>query len=499
TGDYGDAPLSYGSPVHSILAGTYLGSAVPDAETSTQASTAANGDDTHGTDDEDGITIPALTAGQTSTLMATVAGTGGYLQAWFDWNGDGDFADSGEQVATNLQDGSASDVNSSAGIIGFNVTVPITAVTGNVYARFRWSTVQGLDPIAAASNGEVEDYVATVAPALISISGKVWFDSSQDGIQNEGADAGITGAKVELFNPATNAVVATTTTDVNGAYQFSSSVAAATAYQVRIAQLEAAAPQSDWAITTAKAGTNPTLDSDATLSGSNWIIAVTSPTAGNSSNNDFGFILVAPEGCLNNSLLGTANDSLSNSHPNAYDFSFNNKLVSGYCTEKADADPLNNDSYQVNLSDRQNLTDVQRGKLARLYSALQDPDIIFALAPVTTGGKQQQRLDDLMTYMTWYYTYFGENLASVVSNHIDSNSNFTADQRTVMKALMQKIIDRVAGTNGEPQYPAQSVYWLWNMTSSSRQDIIVPARFVIGQVCSSTGTITGKVYKDLNG
>lgn len=500
-GDYGDAPLSYGSPVHTIVAGTYLGSGLPDAEGATQANTTATGDDTTGSDDEDGVIIPALRAGEAATLSASVAGTNGYLQAWFDWNKDGDFADANEQVVTNLQDNSSGDSIAGAGSIGFTINVPSTAVVGSTYARFRWSNTSNLDAITATTKGEVEDYLVNIAAPETKIMGKVWFDTNNDGLQNEGANAGIEGAQVELYNPATASIIATTLTDANGVYQFNtnSGLTPATAYQLRIANFESTAPQTDWALTSLHAGVDTSLDSDASLASPYWTISLTSPSAGStSSHQDFGFVLSSPTGCLNQSLTGTANSSFSNAHPNAYDFVFNNKLVTGYCAEKADADPLDGDSYQANPIDRQGLTALQRSKLARLYSALHDPDIVFALAPVTTNGRQQSRLDDLMTYMTWYYTYFGENLASVISTHIDSNSNFTAGQRTVMKALMQKIVDRVAGTNGQAQYPEQTIFWLWNLTSASRQDIIAPARWVTGLTCISTGTITGKVYKDLN-
>lgn len=501
TGDYGDAPLSYGSPVHALVAGMYLGNSLADSEIATQANTAANGDDTTGADDEDGITIPTLRAGQIATLTATVAGTGGYLQAWFDWNKDGDFADSNEQVLTNLQDNSSSDSISGAGTIGFTINVPASAVVGSTYARFRWSSTANLDAIAAATNGEVEDYVVTISAPETKITGEVWFDANHDGIQNDGPNAGIEAAQLELYHPATNTVLAKTLSDANGSYQFntSSGLNPSTAYQIRIVNFEATVPQTDWSLTSIHTGSDSTVDSDASLTSGYWIINLTSPSAGLTSNHhDFGFVLTSPQGCLTQGLLGVANNSFNNAHPNAYDFVFNNTLVTGYCAEKADSDPLDGDSYQVNPLDRQNLSVLQRSKLARLYSALQDPDIIFALAPVTTNDKQQRRLDDLMTYMTWYYTYFNENLAAVIGTHIDSNSNLTADQRTVMKALMQKIIDRVAGSNGQAQYPEQNIFWLWNLSSASRQDIIVPARFASGLTCTSTGTITGKVYKDLN-
>lgn len=172
--DYSDAPADggtapngsgttgYGNASHIIVSGTRLGANI-DAETAAQNSANADGDDNNGTDDEDGITIPTLTRGQTATISANVAGTGGYLQGWIDWNGDGDFLDANEQIATNIQDNGTGDTNNTTGTISFSVNVPIGAIiTANTFARFRWSTTSGLNTTNTASNGEVEDYRVTI-------------------------------------------------------------------------------------------------------------------------------------------------------------------------------------------------------------------------------------------------------------------------------------------------------------------------------------------------
>ncbi|HPY41415.1 MAG TPA: GEVED domain-containing protein, partial [Thiolinea sp.] len=161
-GDYGDAPNSYGSPVHSVVAGLYLGTGVPDTETNAQPSVLANGDDTNSNDDEDGVSIYPMWQGVDSQISVKTTG-GGYLQAWMDWNADGDFNDVGEQVATNLSDGDAKDLNTATGTIDFLVTPPANAATTRTYARFRWSSAQNLGPSGAATDGEVEDYEASVS------------------------------------------------------------------------------------------------------------------------------------------------------------------------------------------------------------------------------------------------------------------------------------------------------------------------------------------------
>ena len=183
--DYGDAP-GYGDPVHAYweqvnpaglglvpeVGGLYLGSVI-DSDTGTQAQANADGDDNDLLGgDEDGVVLPSFVQGETATIPVSVSGSGGYLQAWIDFAGDGNFATAGDQIAINVQDGGAGDSDGAAnGIITLPVDVPIDATTNQTYARFRWSSVQGLDSIAAAPDGEVEDYAFNIiAEADLSIT-----------------------------------------------------------------------------------------------------------------------------------------------------------------------------------------------------------------------------------------------------------------------------------------------------------------------------------------
>ncbi len=173
--DRGDAPASYGDPLHIIadvaVAGTYLGAIPPDPEAAPQTSLDASGDDLDGNDDEDGVTMPQLYAGGTAEITvvvnevsdaaASVTGAIAYLQAWIDFDGNGSF-DAGEQIASNLQDGSAGDKDGTLnGVIKFDVAVPSAATLSPTFARFRWSTTEGVVPVAV--DGEVEDYLTTIS------------------------------------------------------------------------------------------------------------------------------------------------------------------------------------------------------------------------------------------------------------------------------------------------------------------------------------------------
>jgi hypothetical protein len=162
--DFGDAPspyptaLSNSGAYHIISGGVYLGSSV-DSETDGQANSDASGDGS----DEDGITFSGnLSAGASITVTAT-ASVAGKLNGWIDYNDDGDWNDSGEQVFT--------DQTLSAGSNSLTFTVPCDVESNTSFARFRFSTQSGLDVTGLANDGEVEDYQVTlVANGSASIS-----------------------------------------------------------------------------------------------------------------------------------------------------------------------------------------------------------------------------------------------------------------------------------------------------------------------------------------
>jgi|CXWL01.1.fsa_nt_gi uncharacterized repeat protein (TIGR01451 family) len=167
--DFGDAPDSYGTtfgasgPRHTIAPGTSLRlGACVDVEADAGTPLDASGDDvtasgaTSGTcgtpnDDEDGVVFTSSLVACKPFTMTVTAGLVARLDAWVDYNRDGDFLDPGEQVFTNLA--------LAAGANNLSTSVPCAAAEGATYARFRLSTAGGLPPTGLAADGEVEDYV----------------------------------------------------------------------------------------------------------------------------------------------------------------------------------------------------------------------------------------------------------------------------------------------------------------------------------------------------
>ncbi|MGY3670003.1 GEVED domain-containing protein [Marinovum sp. KMM 9989] len=166
--DYGDAPISYGAPIHNVptVPLVYMGAVAPDTEPTPAFGTGALGDDTTNQDDEDGVALPLLTQGVDTTLSVEVVGDG-FLQAWLDYNGNGLFDDAlGERIATDLRDdGTGDDTLAGDGVIQFTVLVPVDATTALTYARFRYASQSGLLFSDFAADGEVEDYSLLIAAA----------------------------------------------------------------------------------------------------------------------------------------------------------------------------------------------------------------------------------------------------------------------------------------------------------------------------------------------
>ncbi len=154
--DFGDANdptyptlLSSNGARHMLDGATFLGAGV-DTETDGQPDPNAMGDDNDGNDDEDGITFGQILVGSPAQITVTTS-VAGYLQGWMDFNVDGDWADPGEQIFVD-------EYIHFGYTVCLNYSVPLNAISGTTYARFRFSTVPGLTFTGLAQDGEVEDY-----------------------------------------------------------------------------------------------------------------------------------------------------------------------------------------------------------------------------------------------------------------------------------------------------------------------------------------------------
>jgi hypothetical protein len=173
--DWGDAPTAAqsgfagtyptlnadnGARHAAALGGLKLGPGI-DGDLDGQPNATATGDGA----DEDGVTLPgALVLNTSANITVNASGTGN-LNAWIDWNRDGDWVDAGEQVFTNQA--------VSAGNNTLTIAVPAGASIGGSFARFRLSTAAGTGITGLATDGEVEDYGVNIVNTQFSVNDPV--------------------------------------------------------------------------------------------------------------------------------------------------------------------------------------------------------------------------------------------------------------------------------------------------------------------------------------
>ena len=159
--DWGDAndpsypTLAVNNGPHHRLSPLYLGAQI-DAEPDGQPNLIAMGDDLAGVDDEDGVTFTSAIKPTLPATVDVVATQPGLLDAWIDYNANGSFADTGDQIFASVA------LNTGLNNLTFIVPAGI-AENSPTIARFRVSTGGGLSydgvyPDGTIPDGEIEDH-----------------------------------------------------------------------------------------------------------------------------------------------------------------------------------------------------------------------------------------------------------------------------------------------------------------------------------------------------
>ena len=151
-----------GGPSHIIIPNLFLGDTI-DADADGFPNAQALGDDQDNVDDEDGIILlPSLdiSPGGILRLPFSVTNTTGdtaYVEAWIDWNGDGDF-DLVSEIVADYKD------NEDGVFPNFmTITVPNTVLKDNSLGfRVRLSNSNNMTPYGRVNSGEIEDYLLTI-------------------------------------------------------------------------------------------------------------------------------------------------------------------------------------------------------------------------------------------------------------------------------------------------------------------------------------------------
>ncbi len=175
------------------------------------------------TNDEDGVSFGALfNAGSNPVPINVTASGAGLLDGWIDWNGDGDFNDTGENIIRSQP--------VAGGLNIFNVQTPSNTPTGGplfipgvlregyVSSRFRVSALGSLLVGGAAVGGEVEDYLIEIVGGTPPLAVTDNYTVAEDtpfsatlvgpifGVLNNDSDADGDSIRVRDENPLTPAI-----------------------------------------------------------------------------------------------------------------------------------------------------------------------------------------------------------------------------------------------------------------------------------------------------
>lgn len=147
---------------HVVVPGVFLGDPMTDvvhidAEPDGQPSKLADGDDLNGVDDEDGVILPKTLIAGTIAQVEILVSANGFINAWIDFNDDGDWDDRGERIFYNEL------VKVGSNTLEFFVASPsVNDVLMKTFGRFRFSRGGNLNYLGPAPDGEVEDYQVTI-------------------------------------------------------------------------------------------------------------------------------------------------------------------------------------------------------------------------------------------------------------------------------------------------------------------------------------------------
>jgi len=244
--DWGDAPdpnyptLSTSSgAAHLIVTngpaiGPILG-AIADLDADGQPNASATGDDGDGSDDEDGVTFKSkVVAGTNVTVEVVVGVAAGKLDAWVDFNDDGDWADGSEQIFNSQAVGT--------GTNNLNFAVPQPSALGGTIARFRISSSGGLSydnsGLGYIPDGEVEDYAVDLyqpQPSTNIVITNLFFSASNAVAQVEwNSESNITYQLQSSTNLMTNVWVDVEATVLGPVYWQTNNMSAETTKFYRV-------------------------------------------------------------------------------------------------------------------------------------------------------------------------------------------------------------------------------------------------------------------------
>ncbi len=312
----------------------------------------------------------------------------------------------------------------------------------------------------------------------IQLGDYVWFDYNLNGIQDKG-EIGLANVKVKLFNTAdcSGTHIQETVTSNLGYYEFKNLTPTTDEYCIAVEY------PNYWKATKPNQG-EANFDSNV-IESANGIGKIKNILV---SYNDNSLDIGLHHKDTNCQALGLEVGAIGKyAYANVWgvkawlEVEFNNVTAHGFCHEYTNGAPDEYDKYVVHSVDRLNFTEQQRDKLSRAFQFASDPEVIELFTKTFDKEESYPWIEAFHNIFIWYITDWNYSLKKLDS-FIDEAGwfkNLTQKEKDSLKDIARLIVDKIDGTNGQTQYQPMKVYYLWNITSDKRQDVIVPETFLI--------------------
>ncbi len=142
-------------------------------------------------DDEDGVRFLGIFNQFANPVPVVITATNpGVVDAWFDWNNDGDFTDAGEQMLISQPVLAGDNI--------FYIQTPVGAQIGFLASRFRLSTGGALLSTGVGLGGEVEDHLIEVVAGRPPVARDRTYTMNEDGVLTRSAALGVLSNDTDL-------------------------------------------------------------------------------------------------------------------------------------------------------------------------------------------------------------------------------------------------------------------------------------------------------------
>ena len=327
---------------------------------------------------------------------------------------------------------------------------------------------------AQPSKSKLTKIYAKTSSFTSTLGNYVWFDYNKNGVQDHG-EQGLADVTLNLYNNGncTGSSIKTTSTNAIGTYVFDGLSNTTTKHCIEVIYPNA------WTKTLSNVGADK-LNSDV-VGGSSTRGFIKNIRIEDNLNLDIG-LYHASANCqtseLNEGDEGTYDNSVAWSKPYTLDVKFQGLVAHGYCHEYFNGGPRNGEKYTVHMNDRLGFTSAQKNHLSRVFSFMSDIEVTQLINDASQSENADNWFNVISRTFVWYYTDWDRDF-SKIENYIETSTSLNSTEKIEFKNISRLIINKVEGINGEIQYPAVKVYYLWNETNNGHQDLIVPETSLI--------------------